>query len=94
MSELVHYEDEELAREMQYRRHHREVYAAGGYPYEHYERAYRYGHSVGQAWDDPEHDWMLVETEAQEGWEALYDEPWPDVEEAVREGWRRALEQA
>ena len=41
-----------------------------------------------------EYDWMLIRTEARRGWEALYDRPWPEVQEAVREGWRRALTRA
>lgn len=94
MSEFIDLEDEELRREKYYREHYRRVYAADGYPYEHYEDAYKYGQSLGEAWDEAEHDWMLVRTEARRGWEALYEEPWPQVEEAVRAGWREARERA
>lgn len=94
MSDLINLEDDELRREKYYREHYREVYAAGGYPYEHYKDAYQYGRSMGEAWEEPEYDWSRVRTEARRGWEALYDEPWPQVEEAVRAGWRESLERA
>ena len=94
MSDRMNLKDRDLVREKWYREHYREVYAAGCYPYEDYQDAYRYGYSMGQAWDEPEFDWMLVRTEARRGWEALYDRPWPEVEDAVREGWRRALARA
>jgi hypothetical protein len=89
MSELMNLEDEELAREKWYREHYEEVYAASGHPYEDFEEAYNYGYSVGQEWDELDYDWDAVRSEAQRGWEALYDRPWLDVREAVWEGWRR-----
>ncbi|HSJ52439.1 MAG TPA: hypothetical protein VLC52_01730 [Anaerolineae bacterium] len=92
MSDLVNYEDEELLRERYYKEHYDEVYAAGGYPYEHYKAAYQYGHLLGMASQEQEEkEWMLAGPAARWGWEDLSEEPWADVEEAVHEGWRRAL---
>lgn len=76
-----------------FRRHYQRTYAQGGYPYERYENAYRYGYAMGQVWEQPEQDWMLARPEARRGWMARREQPWEEVEEAVRTGWEQAIKE-
>jgi len=88
-------EEERIVPQDRYRRHYQETYAQSGYSYERYEDAYEYGRSLGQAYEEPaDVDWMQARPEARRGWMARSETPWPEVEEAVREGWRQALERA
>ncbi len=76
-----------------FRRHYRQTYAQGGYPYERYEDAYSYGYTLGQAWEHPDRDWMLAQPQARRGWLARAEQSWEEVEEAVHAGWLRAIEE-
>jgi hypothetical protein len=76
-----------------FRRHYQETYAQGGYPYNRYENAYSYGYALGQVWEHPDRDWMLARPQARRGWLARYEQPWEEIEGAVRTGWSRAIEE-
>jgi len=80
-------------KEEAFRKHYQATYAQGGYPYERYEDAYSYGYALGQAWEQPDRDWVLARSQARRGWLARSEQPWEEVEEAARTGWLRAVEE-
>lgn len=68
-------------------RHYSENYAQSGYPYEQYERAYRYGYDLSY---DPlfsNRTWAEVEPEARRYWEEQDERPWEQFKDAVRHAW-------
>jgi uncharacterized protein (TIGR02271 family) len=76
--------------EPEFRRHYETNYKTTNYPYERYERAYRYGHQLGQDDRYRNADWQTVESTARRDWETRYsDSPWQNFKDSVRHGWER-----
>lgn len=72
-----------------FRRHYASHFGDTGQPYERYEPAYRFGHSLAS---DPAHagrDWAAVETAAQSQWEQRHPGTWDTVKNAVHHAWER-----
>jgi uncharacterized protein (TIGR02271 family) len=79
--------------EPEFRRHYETNFRDTNYPYDRYERAYRYGHQLGADDRYRNADWQTVETTARRDWESRYgndrDNAWDNFKDAVRHGWER-----
>jgi uncharacterized membrane protein len=74
-----------------FRSHYQTHYAGGGYTYEQYEPAYRYGHTLGADAHYQGRDWRDLEEDARLYWTTYHsDSPWENFKDAIRHGWERA----
>ncbi len=70
-----------------FRRDYQTYFGNTGYPYEHFEAAYRYGYGLAMEPTYHNRDWKEFETEARRGWEEGNTGPWDEVKDAVRRAW-------
>jgi uncharacterized protein (TIGR02271 family) len=73
-----------------FRQHYTTHFASLGEPYDRYEPAYRFGHTLAT---DPVHagkDWALVESDARSQWEKRHAGTWDRMKNAIHHAWERA----
>lgn len=75
------------ADEKYFQQHHEANFAHAGGDFHVYAPAYHLGASLAQVHHDM--PWEGVEAEAQERWEATFDEPWRTFQDAVKYGYER-----
>lgn len=72
-----------------FRRHYETEYATGGYSYERYIPAYRYGYDLATDSRYRDYEWEDVESEAHRRWEERGEGSWEEFKDAVRHGWEQ-----
>ncbi len=64
-------------------------FAASGYPYEHYQPAYRYGYDLATDERFSGREWAEIEPQARQSWERPDAEStWEEIKDAVRRAWQ------
>ena len=61
--------------------------ASRGYPYEHWEPAYRYGYDLANERRYSGRDWANIESEARRGWEERHQGTWEEFKDTIRYAW-------
>jgi hypothetical protein len=75
-----------------FRNHFASSLYGGGYTYEQYQPAYRYGYDLATDTRYRERDWVDVELEAQRYWEERNPGTWDRIKNAVRHAWEEVKE--
>jgi len=74
--------------ENDFRSHFDKTYATGGYAYNQYQPAYRYGYDLATNALYHTWDWNQLEPEARAQWEDTHpDSAWEDFKDAIRHSW-------
>lgn len=74
-----------------FRSHYNNKYGTGGYAYDYYQPAYRYGYTLAGDERYRDYDWNRLEMDARRDWERQGNQSlWEDIKDAVRYGWERA----
>jgi predicted glutamine amidotransferase len=75
--------------EPSFQRHYEQNYAATDYPYDRYQRAYRYGYHIAADERYADYEWEEIEPEVRSEWNQRFDgdTEWDNFGDAVRHGW-------
>jgi hypothetical protein len=75
-----------------YRQHYQTNYAGGGYTYEQYGPAYRYGYDLAIHPSYSSYEWADLEPTARSYWEETNAGTWDQFKEAIRHAWQEVKE--
>ena len=70
-----------------YRNHYKTYLANSGYPYDHYDPAYRYGYGLANVARYQNSTWAVIAPDVQRDWEREHPGTWERFQGAIRHAW-------
>jgi hypothetical protein len=83
----IGYEDDFTGYHDTFHRHYETSLANTGYPYDYYEPAYRFGHSMAGDRRYLDRDWNEIEPEFRQEWERDRPGTWEEFKSSIRHAW-------